>query len=135
MKLPVSTDQLPLETEPWDDSVVYRGILKAFNISSKLDKNGNIYGSAEFEVFEPEAKRGRKITDNYISIPPEIDDGMSDRQKKSLLELGVRLARLAASAKISAEDTDDLIGGEVTFTIKNEEYQGRILPKVSEYLI
>ena len=135
MKLPVSTDQLPLETEPWDDSVVYHGLLKAFNISSKLDKNGNNYGSVEFEVLEPEEKRGRKITDNYISIPPEIDDTMSDRQKKAMLELGVRLARLAASCKISAEDTDDLIGGEASFTIKNEEYQGRILPKIAEYLI
>lgn len=135
MKLPVSTDQLPLETEPWDDSITYRGVIKAFTIAAKTDKNGNNYGAVEVECLEPEEKRGRKIFDNYVPIPPEIDEGMSDKQRKTSLELGVRLSRLAASAKIVAEDTDDLIGGEISFTVRNDEYQGRMVPKIAEYLI
>ena len=135
MKLPVSTDQLPLETEPWDDSITYRGLVQAFNIASKTDKNGNVYGSVEVEVLEPEEKRGRKILDNYVPIPEGIDDSMNDKQKKATLELGVRLSRLAASAKIVAEDTDDLVGGEISFTIRNDEYQGRLNPKIADYLI
>ena len=135
MKLPVSTDQLPLETEPWDDTLTYRGIIKAFNIAVKTDKNGNNYGSVEIEVTEPEERRGRKVPDNYVPIPPELTPSMSDTMRKMALELGTRLGRMAASCKIVAEDTDDLIGGEVQFTVKNEEYQGRLLPKVAEYLI
>lgn len=145
-KIPVNPMDIPTTQTPMPDNVVYTGIIRVFEMAMngdqpKLDVNGNQYMKAEIEVLEPAELRGKRIRDNYIGLPGDVAPDMDDLQRKRTMENGVRFACLLESAgyrKPATEiNTDDLIGEQVTFTIKNEEFpkgSRRMVPKINDYL-
>lgn len=138
MRLPVLMGDLPTSREPWDEDLTYAGIIRSIKNSANPDKNGNMFFGISVEVLEPEDRRGQKIGDNYIPLPPEIGPDASDIERRNSLDVAVRLGRLAASAKVAGDDTDDLLGAEVQFTIKMEEFpvnSGQHIPKIADYMI
>ena len=115
-----------------------RRIVRKADLSETTDKNGNQFLKLQIEVMEPEEFAGKKVFDNYIPIPGEIDPSLSGVRRQRALEVGVRLGRLAASARVKGDDTDDLIGAEVSFTVQNEEYpegSGTLRSRPKDYLI
>jgi len=138
MRLPVSMGDLPTSREPWDEDITYSGIIRDIKPSASPDKNGNMFFGIKVEVTEPEDRRGQKVTDNYIPVPPEVEGSSTDSERRAAMDVGVRLGRLATAAKINTDDTDDLLGAEIQFTVKNEEYpegSGQQMPKVLDYMI
>src|SRR5262245_2505955 len=136
-EIPINPMDLPTEVEPLDETITYLGtIVKVGEVG--VDKNGNSYFGVQIEVFEPEEHKGRKIGDNYIALPRPVEPDMDATQRRRAMESGVRLARLCRSAQFNpgarAWNTDELVGEEVKFLVKNEEYQGRLIPKVQDYL-
>lgn len=137
-EIPINPADLPVETEPLPDDITYEGTIS--NVGGvAVDKNGNDYFGIKIEITQPEEWKGRVIGDNYIALPRTPDPDMDARQRRRALESGVRLGRLCRSAKFNPGarpwDTDELVGQEVTFTVRNDEYQGRLVPKVNDYLI
>lgn len=135
-EIPVNPMDLPTEAEPFDDAITYRGTIE--KIGSDIDKNGDTYLNIEVSVTEPEELAGRKIFDPYIGLPRAVEPGMDAKARRRALESGVKLGRLCRSANFkptgSKWDTDELIGAEIKFMIRNEEYQGRVRPKINEYV-
>lgn len=137
-EIPVNPMDLPTETEPMDDTATYKGTISKVG-GSAFDKNNHEYFGLSVEVVEPEEWKGRIVPDNYIPLPYAVDPQMDAKQRRRALESGIRLGRLCRSAKFNPGgrkwNTDELLGLEVSFTIRNEEYQGSLRPKVSDYLI
>lgn len=139
-RIPVNINDLPTEVTEVDESIVYRGVVRAIKVSEEPDKNGNGFLTGiRIEIIEPEEWRGRNAFDNYIQIPeaPLPDASPADRRKAE--EGGVRLARFVKAFRVPFGeeffDTDDALGCEGEFTVKNEEYQGRRIPRVQDYLL
>lgn len=137
--IPTNPNDLPLESTPMDEDIVYRAIVKELNLADKLDRKGNQYLQSEYEVIEPEVWRGKTVNENYIGIPPKITPDMSEGDRRKAQDAGVRLGRLLAALKIKGDSTgfktEDAIGREIEFTIRNEDYNGRKVPRVNDYLI
>jgi hypothetical protein len=135
-EIPINPMDLPTEAEPLDDSLTYIGTIT--KVGEGVDKNGDSYISVQAEISDPDEVSGRKIHDNYIRLPMAVTDSMNAKQRKMAMESGVRLGRLCRSAEFKPGDrswnTDELVGHEIKFTVKNEEYQGRMIPKINEYV-
>jgi hypothetical protein len=135
-EIPINPMDLPTETEPLDDSLTYTGTI--VKVGEGTDKNGDAYISIQAEIEDPLDLKGRKLSDNYIRLPQAVTATMDAKQRKAAMESGVRLGRLCRSAQFKPGDrswhTDELVGHEIRFTVKNEEYQGRLIPKINEYL-
>jgi hypothetical protein len=138
-RIPVNPADLPTERTPWPDNITYKGVIKEVTLATKTDKNGNQYVGLKVEVMEPEEFRKKTIGDNYIQLPGEITPDMDAKARAAVMEGGVRLGRLCASAKLKPSpdgfDTDDLLGEMVEFTVKNEPYNGAMIPKINDYMI
>jgi hypothetical protein len=130
-KLPVRTGDLPTTVEDMPEDIPFQGIVKSLEVSDEPDKTGHHFLKGVFEIVEPTEWKGKKVFDNWIPIPGEDDDLSSPRGAEAFN----RLSRLSASCKKSVEDTDDLIGEIATFTVKNDEYQGRKNQRVNDYYI
>lgn len=138
-KIPINISDIPTEETPMEEGIVYKGFCKALALSDNPDKNGIMFLKARHEVTEPDDYRGKVVFDNYIPIPTEVDSAMDARSRQRAMESGIRLGRMLRSMGITGSsdgfDTEEAIGREVTFMIKNEEFNGRNIPRVSEYLI
>lgn len=137
-RIPHNPADLPTEQEPMDESLVHTGIVTKFVLADKADKNGDAYLQLAVKVTSEDGE-GRTVPDNYIKVPKTINGTMDAAARKKALADGVRLGRVLAAMKITGGpegfDTEDGIGREIQFTVKNEEYQGRMMPKVNDYLI
>lgn len=140
-KIPINPADIPTESSPLPDNIVYTAVIRELSIADKVDKNGNSYLKAVLEIIEPDDFRGKKLRDNYIGLPSDVEPNMDARQRQRALENGVRFARLLASAghhKPAPDiDTDSLLGETVKVTIQNEEFpkgSGRLNARVADYL-
>ena len=134
--IPVNVSDLPTEYSPLDEGVVYRGLCRSLVINDEPDKNGNAFLKLQAEVLEPDEWRGKRCNDNYIQIPGEVDPMMDGGQRRRALEGGVRYARMARAMGFKGQlDTDEAVGREFSFTVRNEEYQGRTMSKIADYMI
>lgn len=135
-EIPINPMDLPVETEPLDDTLTYHGTITKVG-GSAFDKNGDEYISIQAEISEPDDLKGRKVGDNYIPLPREVRPDMDSRARRRAMEAGVRLGRLCRSAGFNPGprkwNTDELIGSEISFSIRNDEYQGRLVPKINDY--
>ena len=139
-KIPISIDNLPTEFEPLDESLAYHVVVRACKLADEADKNGNNYlTGVKLEVLEPEEWRGRNIYDNYICIPAGAGPGSSLAERRKSEEFGIRLARFIKAFKVPYDvegiDPDDAVGCEGDVSMVNDDYQGRKMPKVSDYLM
>jgi hypothetical protein len=139
-KIPVNPAFLPTEETPMDETLTYTSFCRAMVMSENpSEKSGLYFLKARFEITEPDEWRGKIVMDNYIPIPAEIDPDMDSKTRARIMDAGLRLGRLLASAKMAGDadgfDSEDMIGREVRFTVKNEEFNGRMLARVNNYLI
>ncbi len=109
-------------------------------ISEDTDKNGNWFLTGiKLEILEPEEWRGRSIYANYICIPQSAGPSASLSERRKSEENGVALGRFIKAFKIpyDAEGVDpaDAIGCEGDVSARNEEYQGRKIPRVQDFLL
>lgn len=139
-KIPVNLGNQPLEMEPLDEGIPYRGVVRKMDVSDKADKRGNFYlTGGQVEIISPEEWKGRSAFINYLSLPVEIEAGMDIAARRQAEEVGIEFARFCKAFKVpndeSGVDTDDMIGCEGEFMVRNEEYQGRKMAKVATFLI
>ena len=139
-KIPVDVISLPTEFEPLDETISYHTVCRSCKISDDTDKNGNYFLTGiKLEILEPEEWRGRSVYANYICIPqaPESGSSLADRRRND--ENGVALARFIKAFKIPYDaegiDPDDAVGCEGDVSARNEEYQGRKIPRVQDFLL
>ena len=138
-RIPVLKEDFPLEVKKIDESLIYRVVVKRLTVSEKPDKNDNHFLKLDSEVVEPVEWRGRHILDNYIPIPPQLTADMDQGDRRAAEELGVRIARLLTCFRVpSVEggfDTEGATGCMGDVTAQNEDFEGRNLVRVREYLI
>lgn len=146
MQIPVNPQDLPTEYSVLDDTLVYRGLVKEMKLNEKADKNDTPFFKLSVEVQEPEEFRGKVVFDNYIAVPGTMlvdgelvvipEHNLSPGEARRRQDQGVRLGRLGRALKLGADfDTEDALGRELSFTVANEEYQGRLNSKIKDYLI
>ena len=137
-EIPVNPLDLPTDTEPMPDDLTYTGTIIKVG-GSAFDKNGDEYFGIQVEVDEPAEWKGQKIDDHYIRLPSTVEPDMDARSRRRAMESGVKLGRLCRSAAFNPGanrwHTDDLIGSEVKFTVRNDKYQGRLVPKIVDYML
>jgi len=138
-KIPVNPRHLPTEEAAMDETLTYTGFVRSLILSEKPSVSGLYFLKARHEVTEPDDFRGKAVIDNYIPIPGDVDDDMDAHTRQRIMESGVRLGRLLASAKVEGDadsfETEEVIGKEIRFTVKNEEFNGRLIPRVKDYLL
>lgn len=130
-KIPVNIDNLPTEVDPLDEGIMYHGVCRSCKLADETDKNGNSYlTNIRIEVVEPEQFKGRSAFVNYLMIPSGVEKPNS--------ELELQFARFVKAFKVPHDaegfDPDDAVGCEGDFTVSNEEYQGRVSPRVKDWL-
>ena len=131
-KIPVNVDDLQTELDPFDEGIIYSGVVRSCELSEKEDKNGNTYLTGiAVEVMEPEQFRGRRAFVNYMVVLPG--------NVKPQTELDLAFPRFVKAFKVphDAEGFDpmDAIGCEGQFTVFNDEYQGRKTGRVKGWLL
>ena len=138
-KIPINVGDIPTEETPMDEALVYKAFCKSLVMNDNPAVNGLYFLKAKYEVTEPDDYRGKVVMDNYIPIPPEVDASMDTKSRQRAMEAGIRFGRMMRSMGIAETpdgfDTEEAIGKELSFMIRNEEYQGRMIPRVHEYLI
>ena len=139
-KIPVNLNDQPREQEPLDEGIPYTGIIRKVQISDNPDKNGVYYlTGGQVEITEPEEWKGRSAFFNYIPLPQPLTPTMNIAERRKAEEKGIEFARLCDAFKIPHDedgvDTDDMVGCEGMFMARNEEYQGRKIPRVATFLI
>lgn len=141
--IPINPDQLTTEFSPLEEGIVYEVTVVKFSNKDKTgadleDKNGNLFMKAEYEIVAPETYRGKHIFDNYIRIPDEILDTDDDGSRAAKRDSGVRIARIirAFDLDVSAGkfEADKYVGSIGKLTIKNEDYEGRPMSRVKDYI-
>lgn len=136
--IPVNPNDYPTEFEPLDEGVVYDVVCRSFEIAPKLDKNDDKYLTAVIEVLEPEMFRGRKIFENYIGIPKELDPDMSAGERYAALNSGIKFSQFCkcfnVQSTVDGLDTSSALGQMGKVSVKNGEYQGRKQSRVKDYL-
>jgi hypothetical protein len=136
-EIPINPLDLPTEAEPLDETITYTGTISRIVNPDGVDKNGNAFFGISVEITDPEEVQGRKIGDNYIQLPLSVTPTMDGKARKRAMESGIRLGRLCRSAKFEPGnrtwDTDELVGLAIRFLVRNDEYQGRMVPKISDY--
>jgi len=128
------------EVEPLDETIPYTGIIRKVQISDRADVNGSFYlTGGVIEINEPEEWRGRSAYFNYVPLPTEINSDMTIFERRKAEERNVEYARLCLAFKVPSDEegvnTEDMVGCEGMFEVKNEEYQGRKIPRASKFLI
>lgn len=139
-KIPVGVDDLPTQFEALDEGQIYHVLLREVRLSEEPDKNGNAFlTNVQCEVVEPVEFKGRRVFDSYIQIPGRLTLDMDDGERHRNAQGGIRLARFVKCFKIPYRadgfNTEDGIGQEGDITVKNEIFNGRLIPKVNDYLI
>jgi len=139
-KIPVNLNEQPREQEDLDEGIPYHGIIRKVAVSDNPDKNGVYYlTGGQVEIMEPEEWRGRSAFFNYIPLPQQLTADMSISERRKAEEKGIEFARLCDAFKVPHDDSgvevDDMIGCEGDFMARNEEYQGRKIPRVATFLI
>jgi hypothetical protein len=136
-EIPINPMDLPTEVEPLDETATYTGTISKVT-EVNIDKNGDSYFGITVRVSEPEEDEGRMVGDNYIRLPGAVTPDMTAKERKRALQSADRLGRLCRSAQFNPGarpwNTDELVGLEVHFLVKNEEYQGRIISKINDYV-
>lgn len=130
-KIPVNIDNLTTEIEPLDEGITYNGVCRSCELADTEDKNGNSYlTKIRMEITEPVEFKGRSAFINYMVIPSGSERPNSD--------MDVQFARFIKCLKVPHDadgfDPADAVGCEGEFTIVNEEYQGRVSPRVKDWL-
>ena len=138
-RIPVNKEDFPLEIQKMDETVVYRTVVKKLSVADKTDKNDNQFLKLDAEVIEPVEWRGRHIVDNWIVIPPPITFGMVEGDRRAAEDLGVRMARMLSCYRVphapEGWDTEAAVGCVGDVTLKNEDFEGRPMARVKDYLI
>lgn len=136
--LPIDPAQYPTDLPPMDESITYKVMISKMDIAGKQDKNGNNYLTMSVEVVEPAGFQGDVIVDNYIGLPTPITADMEDGARRAAMKSGNKLAIISKCFGLktgpSGFDTDSAIGKIGNITVKNDEYQGRKIPRVDKYL-
>ena len=144
--IPVGSGDLPIDVTPLDESAVYNGILKRVVISPRLDKNGNTFCQATFEVADGDFE-GKTVMMNYLPLPTLVDADMSKADRIRTRDRGVPFERFCRAFKISGdmpsnhEEWQDWISqfyeSMGKFTIRNQEFpegSGRLRSGVSDFI-
>lgn len=138
MYIPVNPDALSTEFQPLDPSTPKTVMVTKYELSPEQDKNGNDYFKAEFEVVEPEDDKGSKLFDSYIAVPRDFEPEMSAGQRRQVHNSNVKFARMLKCFKVTVGpdgfNSDDMIGKIGVVQIVNEDWQGRTLSKIKDYL-
>lgn len=139
-RIPVDVDSGKTEVEPLDEGIPYTGIIRKVAISDNPDKNGVYFlTGGQVEINEPEEWKGRSAYFNYIPLPVPVTADMSIGERRQAEEKSVEFFRLCKAFKVPHDaegvDTDDMVGCEGMFQVRNEEYQGRKIPRVATFLI
>jgi len=140
-RIPVNPQDLPTQGDrfkPLDESISYRGVIELLGNMAK-DKNDHEYFSIRIRITEPEEFANRVLYDNYIPLPWQPTNTMDAKQRQMAEQSGDKLGDIARAAGIvggpDGWDTDELKDCEITFTISNEEYQGKIRARPRDYLL
>lgn len=133
-EIPVDVDSLPTSYTPMDEALTYDGFIREAMLD--VDKNEDSFLAINVEVTEPIDWRGKRVADNYIHIPGPIPRDADAGARRQIQERGVKLARFARSFSPPRPlNTDTMIGAKGKFTVRNEEYQGELRPKIANYII
>src|SRR5436309_676948 len=83
-QIPVRIGDLPVSSDPLDESQVYSAAFKKATLAQKLAKNGAAFCGMQFEVISGDFE-GATLMINYLPIPVAIlpDDGKAARFQKS----------------------------------------------------
>ena len=144
--IPIPAEDLPKRVEKMDESAVYRGIIRAFDVADKLNKSNHKYCTMNVQVIEPLEWKDRSVTDSHIQLPGKFDESgnsipLNDYEMKREMEAmgqATGLGRLCASAQMKGKfEKEDFLGKEISFMIKNDEYpkgSDNWLPKIAIFL-
>ena len=133
-EIPVDVDSLPTSYTPMDETLTYEGFIREATLDT--DKNGDSFLAINVEVTSPPEWRTKRVPDNYIGIPGPVPRDADAGMRRIILERGVKLGRLAAAFKLPKPlNTETMTGTTGKFTVRNEEYQGDMRPKVGNYVV
>jgi hypothetical protein len=149
-RIPMGPEDLPIESTPLDDSLIYTGVIRAVNLSPKLDKRGNNYFSVQCEVLEPDDFAGKTVMHQYIPVPVELmeNDDKATRMRK--LDSSVSMGRFCKAFDIKnpgvVEESGPErwnailqanIGNVGKFSVRNQEFpegSGRIRSSINDFV-
>jgi hypothetical protein len=129
-KIPVNISGLAIELAPLDESIPYHGIVRNCRLADKMDKHDRPYlTDIRIEILDPEEFKGRAAFINYMVITEE----------KAQTEMELLFPRFVRAFKVPFDDDgfdpNDAIGCEGDFSVENDIYQGRKVPKVKDFLL
>ena len=139
-RIPLSRiGEMPKEVQTLPEDIPYDVIVRKCGLSNDSDKNGNYFLTGiDMEIIEPDDWKGRHIFDNYIVLVDAPPQGASLGVRRAIEDQRTRLERFLACFKVpfdaSGFETEAAIGCMGTVTVRNEEYQGRMIPRVQDYL-
>jgi len=130
-KIPVNLDEMQTTLPDLDESIPYHGIVRKCALADEPDKNGHWYLTGVYiEVLDPEEFKGRVVGQNYMPIV----------QGKATGDFDIQFPRFVKTFKVPLDSDGDFdpslaVGCEGDFTVMMDEYQGRKLPKVKDFLM
>lgn len=137
-RIPTNVNDLPTSRVALDEGISYTVTITQID-PIKQDKNGHDYFAAGFQIVEPVDSAGEKFFDAYIPLPDTVTPNMTPGERRQILNRAVKFSRFARCFKLAAKDgsveLDNAVGSVGQVTIKNEEYEGNIRPRVANYLI
>jgi len=139
-KIPLSgIGEMPKEIQSLPEDIPYGVVVRRCGISPNTDKNGNFFLTGiDMEITEPDEWKGRHIFDNYIVLVDAPPPGSPLGVRRAIEDQRTRLERFIGCLRIpfdaSGFDTESAIGCEGQVTVRNEEFQGRVIPHVQDYL-
>ncbi len=152
-QIPIGLSDLPIDTVPRDESLIYHGTLNRATVSPKLDKNGYAYASVQVEITEGDFE-GRSVSMNYLPLPVALSPDMTKSQRIRALDKSVSFARFARAFSIhgnmpavdhSDPDTismwqewvEKFYGNGGKFTVRNQEFpegSGRMRSGIADFI-
>lgn len=93
-QIPINPEDLPIDVEPMDDSLVYTAILERAAIATKLDKRGGPFASLQFTIADGDYE-GRTVMLNYLPLPIPLSEDMTKAEMIRTRDRGVMMGRFA----------------------------------------
>jgi len=132
-------DKMVTESEPIDDQIEYKVVVRDCKENEDRDKNDNRFLKLKLEVTEPEEWKGKTILDNYMPIMDTPEGGAGRGAWRTFEETNEKFKRFLLCMKVPVNngefDPRDAIGCEGNITAKSEKFGGRNMSRVDNYLI
>lgn len=150
-QIPVNAEDLPLETALLEESEVYTAEFTKFALAMKLDKQGGMYGAAQFVVTDTDYE-GQTLMLNWLPLPTSVHPDASKRERIAAQNRSVTFGRFCKAFKITGRipsvnlhDSDSMsafqdwisqfYGNTGKITVRNQEFNGRLRSGVNDFLV